>query len=274
MKRLIVIVLLLGAAGAGGWYWWKRSATAAPTYRMAKIEKGDLLVAVTATGTIQPVNQVQVGTQVSGTIQTLGADWNSSVTTKTILAQLDPAPFQARVDQDQANLSRAEADIERVQAGLTRAEADLKRAQELSKQNLIPASDLDAAVATRNGLIAQMKVAKAVVEQGKATLRVSQVNLQYTTINSPIDGIVISRSVDVGQTVAASFSAPVLFLIAESLKKIQVQASVAEADIGRIFVDQDATFTVDAYRERRFKAKVTQIRLQPTTVQNVVTYTV
>ncbi|MEK7467026.1 MAG: efflux RND transporter periplasmic adaptor subunit [Planctomycetota bacterium] len=274
MKRLVVIVIILALGGTAGWYYWRKKESAATQYRMGKVERGDVLVSVTSTGTIQPLTQVQVGTQVSGTIQSLGADWNSVVTTKVVLAQLDPALYQARVDQDRANLARSEADVERVQAALTQAEADLKRTKDLFEQKMIPPSDLDAAVATRDGLVAQMKVARAAVEQSRATLRVSEVNLAYTTIKSPVDGIVVSRNVDVGQTVAASLSAPTLFVIAASLKRIQVQASVAEADIGRVFKDQVATFTVDAYREKRFKAAVTQVRLQPTTVQNVVTYTV
>ncbi|MBI2922996.1 MAG: efflux RND transporter periplasmic adaptor subunit [Planctomycetes bacterium] len=274
MKKVLLLVVVLAAAGGVAWWFWKREKASAPQYRTAMVQRGDVLVAVTATGTIQPLGQVQVGTQVSGTIESLGADWNSAVTTKTVLAQIDPAPLQARADQDRANLARAEADVERVQAALTQAENDLKRAQELAAQKLIPPSEYDAAVATRDSQVAQMKVARAGVEQSRATLRVSELNLKYTTIYSPIDGIVISRNVDVGQTVAASLSAPTLFVIAENLKSIQVQASVAEADIGRIFAGQDAMFTVDAYRERRFRAKVVQVRLQPTTVQNVVTYTV
>lgn len=274
MKRIVAIIVVLLAAGGVTWWFWKKSGSAAPQYRTAKVERGDVLVSVTSTGTIQPLTQVQVGTQVSGTILSLGADWNSQVTTETILAQLDPASFQARVDQDSANLRRSEADVERVQAALTQAEADLKRTKDLNAQKLVPESDLDAAVATRDGLLAQMKVARAAVEQSRATLRVSEVNLAYTKIKSPVDGIVVSRNVDVGQTVAASLSSPTLFVIAASLKRIQVQASVAEADIGRVFAGQAAIFTVDAYREKRFKAAVTQVRLQPTTVQNVVTYTV
>ncbi len=274
MKRLLVVLLVLGAGGAAGWYFWQKTAASAPQFRTAKVERGDILVAVTSTGTIQPLTQVQVGTQVSGTIKTLGADWNSIVTTETVLATLDPAQFEARVEQDKANLARSEAEVERVQAGLTQAEADLKRTVDLSAQKLVPPSDLDAAVAARDGLLAQMKVARAAVEQSRATLRVSEVNLAFTIIKSPVDGIVVSRSVDVGQTVAASLSSPTLFVIATSLKRVQVQASVAEADIGRVFKGQSAVFSVDAYRERRFKASVTQVRLQPTTVQNVVTYTV
>jgi HlyD family secretion protein len=274
MKKLILIaVVLLAAVGGGAWY-WVRGSNGATSFRLAKVERGDLLVTVTATGTVQPVTQVQVGTQVSGTIQKLFADFNSKVKEGEQVAQIDPAPFQARVDQDQANYLRAQADVERVKANLVQAEKDLARSKELAKRELISTADLDAATAAYDSLVAQVKVAEATVAQGKSTLQISTVNFGYTKIVSPIDGLVISRNVDVGQTVAASLSAPTLFVIADSLKKIQVQASVAEADIGKITLSQDVTFTVDAWRERPFSGKVSQVRLSPTTVQNVVTYTV
>jgi HlyD family secretion protein len=274
MKKLILIAVVLLAAGGGGAWVWLRGANGATSFRLAKVERGDLLVTVTATGTVQPVTQVQVGTQVSGTIQKLFADFNSKVKEGEQVAQIDPAPFQARVDQDQANYLRAQADVERVKANLVQAEKDLARSKELAKRELISTADLDAATAAYDSLVAQVKVAEATVAQGKSTLQISTVNFGYTKIVSPIDGLVISRNVDVGQTVAASLSAPTLFVIADSLKKIQVQASVAEADIGKITLSQDVTFTVDAWRERPFSGKVSQVRLSPTTVQNVVTYTV
>jgi HlyD family secretion protein len=274
MKRVLIIaVVLLAVAGGGIWY-WARGANGAPAFRLAKVERGDLLVTVTATGTVQPVTQVQVGTQVSGTIQKLFVDFNSRVKAEQLVAQIDPAPFQARVDQDQANLLRAQADVERVKANLVQAEKELARSKELAKRELISAAELDAATAAYDSLVAQIKVAEATVAQSRSTLQISTVNLHYTEIKSPIDGLVISRNVDVGQTVAASLSAPTIFIIADSLKKIQVQASVAEADIGKIVSGQDVSFTVDAWREKPFLGKVSQIRLSPTTVQNVVTYTV
>jgi HlyD family secretion protein len=211
---------------------------------------------------------------VTGTIQKLFADFNSRVKADQLVALIDPAPFQARVDQDQANLLRAQADVERVKANLVQAEKELTRSKELAKRELISAAELDAATASYDSLVAQIKVAEATVAQSRSTLQISTVNLGYTKIKSPIDGLVISRNVDVGQTVAASLSAPTIFVIADSLKKIQVQASVAEADIGKIVSGQDVSFTVDAWRERPFQGKVSQIRLSPTTVQNVVTYTV
>jgi len=274
MKKAIVIVLLLAAAGGGVWWFFFHTAAAPVKYRFGKIERGDLRVVVTATGTVQPYLLVQVGTQVTGTIQKLLVDFNSRVKAGDIVAQIDPAPFQTKVDSDKANVARAEADVDRVKASLVQAGKELARAKELQKKELISPSDLDAAVATYDSLVSQVKVSEASVAQAKAAMESSLVNLRYTTIKSPIDGIVIARSVDVGQTVAASLSAPTIYIIADDMKKIQVQASVAEADIGRIKEEMEVTFMVDAYRTDRFKGKVSQIRLSPTTVQNVVTYTV
>jgi HlyD family secretion protein len=274
MKKLLIVGIVLAAVAGGGAWYGLRNANGATSFRLAKVERGDLLVTVTATGTVQPVTQVQVGTQVTGTIQKLFADFNSRVKADQLVALIDPAPFQARVDQDQANLLRAQADVERVKANLVQAEKELTRSKELAKRELISAAELDAATAAYDSLTAQIKVAEATVAQSRSTLQISSVNLGYTKIKSPIDGLVISRNVDVGQTVAASLSAPTIFVIADSLKKIQVQASVAEADIGKIVSGQDVSFTVDAWRERPFQGKVSQIRLSPTTVQNVVTYTV
>jgi HlyD family secretion protein len=274
MNKLAVTVVL-AAVGAGATWWFGiHNAKADVKYRLGKIEKGELRVTVTATGTVQPFLLVQVGTQVTGTIQKLLVDFNSKVKANQVVAQIDPAPFQAKVDQDKANLVQSEANVVRVKALLTQAEKDLARSRELQKKELISPSDLDTAVANFDSLAAQLKVADATVVQAQAQLESSMVNLRYCTIVSPIDGIVISRNVDVGQTVAASLAAPTIYVISDNMKKIQVQASVAEADIGRIKEDMDVSFTVDAHRSDTFRGKVTQIRLSPTTVQNVVTYTV
>lgn len=277
MKKLLLWTVALGILGGGGyagWYYGLRAPEAEAQYRLAKVDRGDIRVTVNATGTVQPFLLVQVGTQVTGTIQKLMVDFNSRVKADQVVAQIDPAPFLTKQEQDKANLARAEADVGRVKANLVQAEKELIRARELQKRELISASDLDAAVAAYESLLAQVKVAEASVAQAQAALESSSVNLRYTTIKSPIDGIVISRNVDVGQTVAASLSAPTIYVIADEMKRVQIQASVAEADIGRIKVDQDVSFTVDAYRTDRFRGKVSQIRLSPTTVQNVVTYTV
>ena len=274
MKKLLAFVLLLAAGGGATWWFAFRNGETPVKYRTGKIERGDLRVVVAATGTVQPYLLVQVGTQVTGTIQKLHVDFNSQVKKGEVVAQIDPAPFQAKVDQDKANVAKAQSDVLRVKATLVQAEKELARARQLQKKELISGSDLDAAIATYEALAAQVKVAEATVAQAQAALESSTVNFHYTTIVSPIDGIVISRNVDVGQTVAASLSAPTIYVIADDMKKVQIQASVAEADIGRIKESMDVTFTVDAHRSERFKGRVAQIRLSPTTVQNVVTYTV
>jgi HlyD family secretion protein len=274
MKKLVIPVLILSAAGGAAWWHWIHNAEAPLKYRFAKVERGDLRVTVSATGTVQPYLQVQVGTQVTGTIQKLHVDFNWQVKKDQVVAQIDPAPFQAKVDEDKANLAKAEADVLRVKAGLVQADKELNRARQLQKKDLISGSDLDAAVATYDSLVAQVKVAEAAVAQAKATLESSQVNLRYTTITSPIDGVVISRNVDVGQTVAASLQAPTIYIISDDMKKVQVSANVPEADIGRITEKMNVDFTVDAHRALHFKGTVSQVRLSPTTVQNVVTYTV
>ena len=274
MNKLIVIAALVIAAGGGVWWFGFHSGRSDVHYRFGKVEKGELRIIVTATGTVQPFLLVQVGTQVTGTIQKLNVDFNSTVKANQVVAQIDPAPFQAVVDQNKANLDKAVSDVVRVKAMLTQAEKELARSRELQKKELISASDLDTAVANYDSLVATVKVSDAAVAQAQATLESSQVNLRYCTIVSPIDGIVISRNVDVGQTVAASLAAPTIYVISDDMKKMQIQASVAEADIGRIKENMDVSFTVDAHRNDTFRGKVAQIRLSPTTVQNVVTYTV
>ena len=257
---------------------------------------------MTATGTINPVVTVLVGSQVSGTIKALHADFNSRVHEGQVIAQIDPAIFESQVDQaragvasEQANLVNAQANLLSIQANLAKAEVavtdtkrTLDRNLQLIKMSAVAQAVLDtaqanydSAVAQREAAKAQMEVskaqiesAKAQVERAKASLKMSETNLRYTTIRSPVTGIVISRNVDVGQTVAASLQAPTLFNIAKDLTQMQVDTNYSEADIGRIQKGQEATFTVDAYPESTFQGKVFEIRNAPQTVQNVVTYDV
>jgi HlyD family secretion protein len=273
-RRALLTILAVAAVAAGAWWLQGEDEDEAPRYRTAEVEHGDLVVSVTASGTVQPTTQVQVGTQVSGAIQALYADFNSAVTKGQVVAQLDPATYQARLESDRANLIRAEADVMRVQALLKQAENEARRMTDLIASDLVTASEFDQSIANRDSLLAQIKVAEATVKQQRAALAVSEVNLQYCTIESPIDGIVVARSVDVGQTVAASLSAPTLFIIAADLEKMQVQAAVTEADIGRLQNGQPVSFTADAYPGETFHGTVSQVRLAPTIVQNVVTYTV
>lgn len=273
-KWLTVFFSVAVAAGAsyGAWRYWKKSDTK-EMFKTATIERGDLVQTVKATGDVQPIFLVQVGTQVNGPIQKLYVDYNSRVKAGDLVAQIDPTVYEARLAQDQANLSSAEAAVDATQAKLVQAEKELERSRKLSERQMLSTADLDAAVASRDALAAQIKVSRASVEQARASLRLSKANLDYTTIRSPVSGVVIARNVDEGQTVVASMSAQVLFKIATDLSEILIEADVPEADIGRIREGQTTTFTVDAYDET-FTGKVSQIRLASTSVQNVVTYPV
>ena len=271
-------------------------------FRTVNVDRGEISSVITATGTINPVTTVLVGSQVSGTIKDLHADFNSRVKEGQVIAQIDPAIFEAQVEQGRANLLNAQANLLNGQANLKNAQANLSKAEiavvdakrtlernkELIEKKVIAQATLDTAQTNYDTAIAQRDVAKAQlesarsqvesnraqVEQARAGLKVADTNLRYTTIRSPVNGIVISRNVDVGQTVAASLQAPTLFTIAKDLTRMQVDTNVSEADIGRVVNDQDATFTVDAYPDRTFRGKVSEIRNAPTTVQNVVTYDV
>lgn len=274
MKRWIVIASI-GAtlAAAGGWAWW-HARNANPTeYRFARVERGDVVQTVRATGTLEPIKLVQVGTQVNGPITKLYVDYNDEVKEGALVAQIDPIVYEAHLAQDTANLAQSEASVEESRAKLSQADKDLARSQELVRRDMLSQADLDAAVATRDSLAAQLKVALAAVEQAQASLRLSKANLGYTTISSPVDGVVIARNVNEGQTVVASMSAQVLFTIATDLRQMQIEASIPEADIGKVRPGQPVTCTVDAYDEP-FHGKVAQVRLASATVQNVVTYPV
>ncbi|HVP37394.1 MAG TPA: efflux RND transporter periplasmic adaptor subunit [Terriglobales bacterium] len=229
-------------------------------YLTSEVQKGDISILVTATGQVQAVITVQVGSQVSGTIAALYADYNSRVKKGQILAQLDPTFLKAQVAQSEANLEKANASAEL-------AEEQAVRSESLYAKNMISESDRDAAKTSYAS-------AKADVKSSQADLARVRTNLEYTTITSPIDGVVISRNVDVGQTVAASLQAPTLFTIAQDLTKMQVDASIDEADIGKIKDGEKVLFTVDAYPDLSFKGTVNQVRLNPTVVQNVVSYDV
>jgi len=327
MILLVFIVLLL----LGGGYYYSTSngnGDSKQRFRRTKVERGEISQTVTATGTINPVITVLVGSQVSGTIKALFADFNSQVKENQVIAQIDPALFEGQVQQGKANVQNAEAGLRNAeaslqnaragfvnaQAGLETSRANLTKAEvavgdakrtldrnlELIKRNVIAQAALDTVQANYDSAVAQKEAnraqveqaqaqvesaraqvetaraqvesAKAQIEQAKAGLMISETNLKYTTIRSPVNGTVISRNVDVGQTVAASLQAPTLFSIAKDLTRMQVDTNVSEADVGRLQVGQDATFTVDAYPERTFHGKLSEIRIAPTTIQNVVTY--
>jgi HlyD family secretion protein len=273
MRKVTIIVVVLAALAASvyGYYTYTKKDQP-PTVTTARVTRGDIAETVGATGQLQAVTTVQVGTQVSGTILELNADFNSLVRKGQILARLDTSLFQTQVEQARANLIRAEADLERLRVGTDDARTKLRRARELSEKKLIAQTELEAAEVNVRSAEAQLRSQQAAVTQAQASLRQNQVNLQHTVIEAPIDGLVISRNVDVGQTVAASMSAPTLFLLAADLTKMQVIASLDESDVGRIRPGQKVQFRVDAFPNEEFSGVVTQVRLQPQTVQNVVTY--
>jgi len=258
-----------------------------PQYFTTKVERGDIRDVVEATGTINAVITVQVGSQVSGTIQTLYADFNSRVKKGQVIARIEPSLFegamlQAKADLEnaKANLASARANLEKSRATAVQAKADYERTQGLAKEGVMSQQQLDLAQATSESAAAQVSAsqaqvtqAAAQVQQKAAAVAVAQTNLNYTTIRSPIDGTVVARNVDVGQTVAASLQAPTLFTIAQDLTKMQVYVSTDESDVGNIRSGQAATFKVDAFPRETFTGHVSQIRLNATTVQNVVTYT-
>jgi HlyD family secretion protein len=272
MKRAITVLLIMAAIGAGAGAYYIRRGSPDVQVNTAPITRGDIIDSVGATGTLQAVTTVQVGSQVSGNIEWLGADFNSIVRKGQQIARLDPSLFQTQVEQARANLARAKADVEHDRVAVDDAQTKFTRAQELAARKLLPQSDLDAAKTALDAAKAQVQSAQAMVVQAQASLSMSQVNLEHTVITAPIDGIVTSRSVDVGQTVAASLQSPTLFIIAADLTKMQVNANIDEADVGRIRPAQHVTFHVDAYPTEEFSGTVAQIRLQPVVVQNVTTY--
>ncbi len=273
MKKIFIGIAILAIIGVGVFFVLRDKGNV-PQFRTEKITKGDLTTVITATGTMNAVTTVLVGTQVSGTIKTIHADFNSRVKKGQMIAQIDPALFQAQVEQARASLVTAKANLAKSQVAVVDTKRTLERNRQLFSKNLIARSDLDTAQTNYDSAVAQVNANKAQVEQAAAALSTAETNLAYTRILSPVDGIVVSRNVDVGQTVAASFQTPTLFTIAQDLTKMQIDTSVAEADIGSIKVGQDVEFTVDAYPDSTFKGKVWQIRNAPITVQNVVTYDV
>ena len=331
MRRIVSVVIVAVLVGGGVWgYFYAQSRGNVPKYRMVRVERGPLTAAVSATGNLNAVITVQVGSQVSGQIKELRVDFNSIVKKNQVIARIDQDIFVAKVNQAQADLDsakatvlnqeaqieRARADVENARAAFAEAKAQTAKAQvavvdakrdydrktELFARKLIAKSDLDSSQAAHDSAIAQVDSAKAhelaldsaiqsataqlrvaqamlvsaraQVQQKNAGLKQTQVDLDHTTILAPVDGVVVSRQVDVGQTVAASLQAPILFPIAQDLTKMQVETSVDEADIGRLKLDDRATFTVDAFPGETFAGTVTQIRKAPQIVQNVVTYTV
>jgi HlyD family secretion protein len=296
-KRTLVVILLLAALALGAWMYLRgrQGQQAAPSYRTARVERGDLLVSISATGTVEPEEVVDVGAQVAGQILSFGTDshgkvvdYGSLVEEGTVLARIDDSLYsaeaaqaEAQVHSARANLQRAEADLEQLKAKLQQAERDWKRAQKLGPSEALSQASYDSyqsayEVAQANLAVGRAAVlqAKAGVAQAEAALRRAQRNLSYCTIRSPVKGVIIDRRVNIGQTVVASLNAPSLFLIARDLRRIQVWVAVNEADIGKIRPGQPVSFTVDAFPGQVFRGEVGKVRLNASMTQNVVTYTV
>ncbi len=265
MRRLAVIAALsIGAAACG--------RKQAPAYRTDAVSRGPVSEIVNATGDVSAIVTVNVGSQVSGIIDKLYVDFNSPVKKDQLLATLDPRLFQAQLEKADASLASARANVEKAQAAYNDSQRIAVRQEELRKQGLISQADLDTAAATRDQNAAALSAAKASVLQAKADRDMAAANLAFTRITSPIDGIVVSRSVDVGQTVAAAFQAPTLFLIANDLTKMQILANIDEADVGKVQPGMEAKFTVDAFPGETFTGRISDVRQAPNTIQNVVTY--
>lgn len=272
-KRLLLVIIAIATVTVSvAAYYRANGAEDPPAFAYATVSRGDVIEEVEATGTLEAVNTVQVGTQVSGAIKTLHADFNARVRKGDVIARLEPSLFLTQVEQAQASVARVEAEADRARVTLDDATVKLRRARELWEAQLIARTDLEAAEAAARLADASLKSAQAQVTQARASLSQAQVNLGHTIIEAPIDGVVISRAVDVGQTVAASMSTPTLFVIANDLSQMRVNARIDEADVGRVAAGQRVRFTVDAYPGRTFTGTVSQVRLEPVTEQNVVSY--
>lgn len=273
MKRttLALFALMIAATISLGAYYARRGDDA-PALTTEAVSRGDIVNVVSATGTMQAVTTVQVGSQVSGTIEALSADFNSMVKKGDLLAKLDQSTYQSAVEQADASLVNAQAEVERLKVAQSAADAALARARELAGRQLLPAADLQSAETASRSAAAQVIGADAKVVQARSAVQSARVSFEKTIIRSPIDGVVIARNVDVGQTVAASMSAPTLFVIAADLSHMQVNASIDESDLGQIQANQAVSFRVDAYPNDTFSGHVFQVRLNPTTANNVVTY--
>jgi len=271
--KTIILILVLAVVVAGVVIFSpKADQQEKSTYGLYKLKRGDITATVSATGTVNPLVKVQVGSQVSGTIKVLDVDFNSLVHKGDVIAQIDPALFKASLAEAQASLKSAEAARDKAWVDVLNTKQKLERVEDLRKQNLVAQSDVDAAGFEHEAAVAEHQLRVAAVEQAEAVRNRQQVNLDYTTIYAPIDGVVISRDVDVGQTVAASLQAPTLFTIARDLARMQIETEVDEAFIGMIAQKQPVIFTVFAYPDRKFTGSVAQVRLNPTVEAGVVKY--
>ncbi|WP_149195921.1 efflux RND transporter periplasmic adaptor subunit [Luteimonas suaedae] len=275
LLRNLVLVAVALAVAAGLWVWQQgRTGADEGTWRTTEIERGDIRVAISATGTLSATSTVIVGSQVSGQVTDVLVDFNDTVEKDQVIARIDPSTYQAQIDQGNAQIAAARAALAQAQATLRNAELDHRRKADLGGRQLVARSDVDQARAALDQARAQVTSAQAQIRQQTASTQATQVNLDRTVIRSPVDGVVLTRTIEPGQTVAASLQAPELFTIAEDLSKMQIELSVDEADIGQVQKGQDVSFTVDAFPERQFRGVVQQVRLSATDTNNVITYPV
>ncbi len=273
MKKIIGIIFICLALLCLSIFLFK-SKKEAKQYITEPLEKRTITQIVEASGTINPVQTVSIGSQVSGQISAIYVDYNSEVKKGQLLAEIDTSLFEAQVNQAKASIDNARANLSKIQATAANDKLTLTRYRNLYKKGFIAKSELDLAESTYSADLAQINAARAQINQALASYSTAESNLRYTKIVSPVDGVVISRAIDVGQTVAASFQTPELFSVAQDLTKMQIEASVSEADIGKVKKEQNVEYTLDGYPDETFKGKVTQVRISPTTVSNVVTYSV
>ena len=275
VPRIAIAVFVIAALAAGAWWWSRRDAGAEEgLYRTARVERGDIRVAISSTGTLSAISTVTVGSQISGQVTEVLVDFNSPVKQGDVLARIDPSTFEAQIAQGAAQIASAQAQLRQAQAALRNAQLDFQRKAGLGDAQLVSRADVDLARAARDQAQAQVTSAQAQVRQQGASTETTRLNLGRTVIRSPVDGVVLTRTIEPGQTVAASLQAPELFKIAEDLGKMKIELAVDESDIGQVKEGQAVSFTADAFPDRQFKGVVDQVRLSATTTNNVVTYPV
>ncbi|MFT4256354.1 MAG: efflux RND transporter periplasmic adaptor subunit [Pseudoxanthomonas sp.] len=275
LSRIAIAVVAVAVLGGGFWYWRSHKAAGDEgAWRTAAVEQGDIRVAISSTGTLSAISTVTVGSQISGQVIDVLADYNSPVKKGDVLARIDSSTYRAQYEQGSAQIASAQASLRNAQAALKNAELDYQRKAELGQQKLVAQSDVDLARSELDQARAQVNSAQASIKQQTASLKTTQVNIDRSVITSPVDGVVLTRSIEPGQTVAASLQAPELFTIAEDLSKMKIELAVDEADIGQVKNGQTVSFTADAFPDRKFKGVVEQVRLAATTTNNVVTYPV
>jgi len=274
--RLLLAAVAAVALAAGAWFWWKGAGAGSDEspWRTVQVERGDIRVAISATGTLSAISTVTVGSQISGQVTDVLVDFNSQVKQGDVLARIDPRTYEAQIEQGAAQIASARASLAQAQATLRNAELDYRRKADLGTQKLVAQADVDQARAALDQARAQVASTQAQIRQQTASTETSRVNLERTVIRSPVDGVVLTRTIEPGQTVAASLQSPELFTIAEDLSKMKIELAVDEADIGQVRRGQAVTFTADAFPDRQFRGVVDQVRLAATTTNNVVTYPV